>query len=221
MAGQQEQMPLLPDIPSRRPFDALSMLSVRLGLLLFAALVLSVLARVPLSVFSYHPFFMTLFIVLFTEGIALLQPTSTAIEKQRGLRRHAIVQGAAITAAILGVSAIFYNKVISNKDHFTSAHGQLGLFVILFLISQVVFGLLVGYTTPAAKRYWKYHRITGYTLTIIAWLTAELGVRADYVYNNMAFEGLIWFHWVALILIILGISYRVRLSKWGIRVTQA
>ena len=66
-----------------------------------------------------------------------------------------------------------------------------------------------------AKSLWKYHRMTGYTLIIIVMVTAQLGIRADYIYNNLWSPKLMIGHWIALIFIIIGISGRVRFYKWG------
>lgn len=66
-----------------------------------------------------------------------------------------------------------------------------------------------------AKGLWKYHRVFGYVLLVLVWLTAQLGVRADYMYNNLYSPKLIWLHWVSVFLIFGGIYTRIRFSKWG------
>lgn len=100
--------------------DIYAKLSIATGLALFVVLVLSVLVRLPVNVFTFHPLFITVFIILATEGISLLQPTKTAEEKKQGLKRHAIIQTGSYLSAIAGFSFIFYNKVISGKQHFES-----------------------------------------------------------------------------------------------------
>jgi ureidoglycolate hydrolase len=100
--------------------DAYAKWSIISGLTLFVGLVVSVLVRIPFNVFTYHPLFMTSFIVFVTEGVSLLQPTATDIEKKRGLGYHAIIQTISYLSAISGFSFIFYNKVISGKHHFES-----------------------------------------------------------------------------------------------------
>jgi hypothetical protein len=52
-------------------------------------------------------------------GIYLLQPTYTPQEKKEGLKRHAILQILAYTSAVIGATAIFYNKAIHDKPHIT------------------------------------------------------------------------------------------------------
>ncbi|CDS10675.1 hypothetical protein LRAMOSA11161 [Lichtheimia ramosa] len=203
--------------------DKASAIVLNAGLLLFIGLVISVLVRVPFNLFTYHPIFMILFITCCTEGIVLLQPTRTTQEKKRGLRHHATAQVIGYTSAIVGFTAIVYNKVVSDKEHFTSLHAQLGLTLFCYLFCQSLFGLLIAYVpslifgnVASAKRLWKFHRMTGYVLLVLVWLTAQLGVRADYMISNLWSEKLMWLHWVALGLVTIGVVARIRLWKWGI-----
>ncbi|EIE87432.1 hypothetical protein RO3G_12143 [Rhizopus delemar RA 99-880] len=128
---------------------------------------------------------MTFFIVLITEGIALLQPTSTTEEKKKGLKYHSLIQSTSYIFAIIGVSFIFYNKIISGKAHFESVHGKLGVFTFIFLFVQVIFGVTIGMipitiygSIDKAKSLWKYHRVLGYTLLLFVWITAQLGYQS-------------------------------------------
>ncbi|KAI8878661.1 hypothetical protein K501DRAFT_258179 [Backusella circina FSU 941] len=222
----EEQTPLLTGRPKSKTNtqqDKYGHYSLVTGLVLFVGLILSVLVRIPFNVFTYHPIFMTLFIVLSTEGIAILQPTKTAEEKRRGLIYHAIVQSLSYLSVLTGFSFIFYNKVISGKDHFTSFHGKMGLFVFIFLFIQLLFGITIGLvprvygSVDRAKSLWKYHRRVGYFLIILVWLTAQFGVRADYMYNNLYSAHLLWLHWLVIALVGYGLVTRIRISKWGIK----
>jgi hypothetical protein len=117
-----EETPLLvtDDKKSQLKQDKIAKWSIQAGLILFVPLIVSVLVRIPFNVFTFHPIFMTLFIVLVTEGIALLQPTATTEEKKKGLLYHTFFQTASYLSVITGFSFIFYNKVISGKAHFES-----------------------------------------------------------------------------------------------------
>ncbi|KAI9250454.1 eukaryotic cytochrome b561-domain-containing protein, partial [Phascolomyces articulosus] len=155
-------------------------------------------------------------------GISLLQPTSTPKEKEKGLKLHAFLLGSSYLFAIAGFFAIVYNKAISHKEHFTSYHGKFGLAVFCYLFFQLLFGLTIAYipqlygNITKAKQLWKYHRMTGYILIILIWFTAQLGIRADYIYNNLWSPKLMIAHWIALVLVVVGITGRLRFSKWGI-----
>lgn len=121
MPVQNEEAPLLSDTNTRTGIlkkDKLSKLSIAAGLALFAGLVGSVLVRQPFSIFAFHPIFMTLFLILVTEGVNLLQPTSTPEEKRTGLKHHAMIQITSYLSAITGFSVIFYNKILQGKPHF-------------------------------------------------------------------------------------------------------
>lgn len=117
-----EETPLLVtnDKKSQLRQDKYAKWSIQAGLVLFVSLIVSVLVRIPFNVFTFHPIFMTLFIVLVTEGIAVLQPTSGTEEKKKGLLYHALFQSASYLSVITGFSFIFYNKIISGKHHFES-----------------------------------------------------------------------------------------------------
>ncbi|KAI8368337.1 eukaryotic cytochrome b561-domain-containing protein [Choanephora cucurbitarum] len=222
--SELENQPLLNNPPVVKKQDTYGKWSIMAGVGLFVALVLSVLVRLPVNIFTGHPIFMVLLIIFVTEGIALLQPTSTPLEKKEGLRKHAIVQSATYLSAIGGFSFIFYNKVVAGKYHFESFHGKLGLFVFIFLAVQLVFGITMAYfpeqvfgSVSNGKNLWKYHRISGYILLSLVWLTAQLGVRADYMYNNLYSVQLIWLHWVAVALVAFGVISRIRFTKWGLQ----
>ncbi|ORZ13200.1 eukaryotic cytochrome b561-domain-containing protein [Absidia repens] len=208
------------DKEHRKERDSKGSLLIRLVLMLLAVVILSVLARIPLSVFSLHPFFMTIFVILLTEGIATLQPTHTKNEKHQGLKRHAIIQIVAFLLGLLGFSAIFYNKVISNKSHFTSGHGKLGVSVILYLIAQFLFGLVCAYIpglAPAVKKLWKYHRLTGYIFLSLVWINVILGLQADYIVDNswLIPSSFLLSNWsfLVVVFIILGVALRIRPYK--------
>ncbi|KAJ2957607.1 hypothetical protein NQZ79_g6699 [Umbelopsis isabellina] len=186
--------------------------STQAGIVLFVVLVWSVLLTTPWSLFSYHPASMTVLVVAATEAIFLLQPTYTAHEKKKGLRRHAFLQALAYTGAILGFTAITYNKAIHDKPHITS-----------FLFIQLLFGIIIAYApsvvggTPQAKSLWKYHRISGYVLLVLIWATAQLGAHAEFMVDNFPKPKLLWLYWVSLALVSIGVAKRTDVSKWGLK----
>ncbi|CAO3609097.1 unnamed protein product [Cunninghamella blakesleeana] len=219
-----EQTPLVnnynndPTLGSITKKDKNGLLLIRFGQISFALFILSVLVRIPLSVFSFHPFFMTIFILILTEGIATLQTTKTLQEKREGLKKHALIQLLAYISSGIGFSAIFYNKIISGKPHFTSFHGQLGIFTFGYLLFQLIFGLLIAFIPSIsfhAKKYWKYHRFTGYFLFLIVSTVALAGVQADYVLANAPIHST-FFILISVIIftsILSGIFLRIRVYK--------
>ncbi|KAI8142186.1 eukaryotic cytochrome b561-domain-containing protein [Fennellomyces sp. T-0311] len=222
--ANDERTPLIQDQPSPEVMkrgDAILATTTNFGLALFVTIVISVLVRIPYGPFTWHPIFAVLFIVFTTEGVSLLQHTSTAEQKKKGLRWHATVQSFAYLFAIAAFVAIVYNKTIHNKDQFDSVHSQFGLTVFIYLLLQVIFGLTIAYVpnlfggVAKAKQLWKFHRMSGYLLLVLVWITALLGAHTDTMYNNLPKPGLVWGYYIALILVAVGIAGRVRFSKWG------
>ncbi|KAI8080937.1 eukaryotic cytochrome b561-domain-containing protein [Thamnidium elegans] len=166
---------------------------------------------------------MTLFLITATEGVSLLQPTSTPEEKKKGLKYHAIVQTTSYISAITGFTIIFCNKILQGKPHFESLHGQLGLFVFIYHLIQLVFGITIAFvprlfgSVQKAKSLWRFHRVFGYILLVLAWTTAQLGVRAHYMEMYLYSPHLMWFHWMAVILVLGGVLSGTRFSKWRIQ----
>jgi hypothetical protein len=118
---EEETPPLVTDNKKLRSKpDKIAILCIQAGLIVFVSLFVSVLAKIPFNVFTFHRIFMTLFVVLVTEGIALLQPTATAEEKKKGLLYHAFFQSASYLSAIAGFSFISYKKVISGYSYIGS-----------------------------------------------------------------------------------------------------
>ncbi|KAI8979091.1 eukaryotic cytochrome b561-domain-containing protein [Mycotypha africana] len=198
--------------------------SIVFGLILFIALILSVLVRLPsFSLFSYHPTFMTAFLVCITEGVALLQPTPATVEtKQKGFRWHLLVQVLGSGCLLIGFLCIFYNKQLHNKPHFQSFHGQMGLTIFIYVWLQAIFGVIMALipryvfgSVERGKQLWKYHRMTGYVLLLVVWITAQLGVRTDYMLANLINTNLLYLHWIVLVLVIAGLFYRFRIHKIG------
>ncbi|GMH42529.1 hypothetical protein BSKO_10448 [Bryopsis sp. KO-2023] len=139
------------------------------------------------SLFSYHPVFMSLaYIVFMSEAVIF----ATAFRKLDGedrvhaIRNHMKLQIGAISCAVVGFGAIFYNKILHGKAHFQSYHGKLGLFTVvmssvaplagLFSFKSLgMFDKLPPFLQPRIK--WWHRTIGGLTLAASI-LTVELGL---------------------------------------------
>jgi len=199
---------------------ALMAILAQLGLASFALLVWGSLWNNQYIFFHWHPALMTLALVIFTQGILTLQPATTPVEKVEGLNRHALIQTLGLTSAILGVSAVVYSKIINEKEHFATPHGKFGIFIASYFLVQFIFGSL-SVNAPGlfggvnkAKALWKYHRMSGYLVLMLAWATAEFGIQSAAAMFPR------WGITVASIsggLIILGVGGRIRTSKLGFK----
>jgi cytochrome b-561 domain-containing protein 2 len=80
---------------------------------------------------------------------------------------------------LIGVSSIIYNKYVHGAPHFVSAHGKMGLAIISWIIVQGLIGLVASQASKtygdSARRFYKYHRLSGYILLPLVLVTAHLG----------------------------------------------
>ncbi|KAI9346699.1 hypothetical protein BD770DRAFT_328091, partial [Pilaira anomala] len=118
------------------------------------------------------------------KGIASLQ-RKVITNKARNI--HAYLQGIGFVAMALGVSVIYYNKILNDKPHFTTPHGQLGILSFTFMLIQFILGSLLGYAPglfggiAKVKKIYKYHRFSGYLLLFMVWFTALSGVQTPFL----------------------------------------
>lgn len=161
---------------------------------------ITVLSRPGTSWFSWHPFFMTLAFTFFmTEAILLFSPHGSLIKKYphktKG-RVHWILQCLCVSCAFLGLAAIFYNKHLNGKAHFTSWHGLLGLVTVcvagvqsLAALPLIYHSLAKGWSLAKLKR---YHAASGLVTYLLgsaslllglssAWFTASVGEYTWYL----------------------------------------
>lgn len=172
--------------------------AVYLGLFGFsAALIYVVLYQLPLSLFTYHPLLILVALVLITEGIADIASQKIVSEKSKSV--HGILQGLGFTAMTFGFSVIYYNKDLNSKPHFTTVHGKLGSITFTYMLMQLFMGTLVLYV-PAlfggiqrAKSMYTYHRISGYVLLVLLWVTALYGVQTPFVMTNSGLLGYVYY----------------------------
>lgn len=71
--------------------------------------------------------------------------------------------------------------------------------------------------TSQAKALWKYHRVSGYLLLIMVWITAQLGAHADFMVDNFPVPSFLWLYWVSLALVAIGVVKRTDVGKWGLK----
>lgn len=154
---------------------------------------MTALSRPGSSLFSWHPFLMTLAFSLFmTEAILLFSPHGSPIKqlphKTKG-RVHWILQSLCASCAVLGLAAISYNKYLNDKPHFTSWHGFLGLLTVCVTglqsvgaVPLIYHSLAKGWSLAKLKRYHAASGLITYLLgsgSILlglcsAWFTASV-----------------------------------------------
>lgn len=134
-----------------------------------------------------------------TEAILLFSPHGSIIKrfphKTKG-RVHWVLQSLCCLCAALGLAAIFYNKHLSGKAHFTSWHGLLGLLTVCVVAGQSLAALPLVY--PSLAKGWslakfkRYHAASGLVTYLLgsaslllglcsAWFTASVREYAWYL----------------------------------------
>ncbi|XP_059924614.1 transmembrane reductase CYB561D2 isoform X2 [Gadus macrocephalus] len=163
-------------------------------------ILITVLSRPGSSLFSWHPFLMTLaFSFFMTEAILVFSPHGSPFRmfphKSKG-RLHWVLQCLGLACAALGFVAIVYNKHLAGKAHFTSWHGLTGLVTVcvvgiqcLAAVSLIYPSLVKGWSLAKLKR---YHAAAGLLTYLLGggslflgvssvWFTASVGELAWYL----------------------------------------
>lgn len=161
------------------------------------------LSRPGSSLFSWHPFLMTLaFSFFMTEAILLFSPHCSPVRKfahkAKG-RIHWILQCLCVTCAVVGLAVIVYNKDLNGKPHLTSWHGRLGLITVcvagvqsVAAVPLIYHSLAKGWSLAKLKRYHAASGLLTYLLGTAslllglcsAWFTAAV---SDYTWYLSAF----------------------------------
>lgn len=157
--------------------------------------------------------------LLFVQGILILQPTHTAKQKKEGTYTHAAFNDIALLTAVAGLVVIEYNKIDHGGTHFESPHAILGLVTYIMIILQAVVGI-TQYFTPSlyggvdnAKALYKYHRVFGYLTLLVMLATVCAATQTTFNVNVLQMQ--LWAVVVASAIVVIGLVPRIRLSKFG------
>ncbi|XP_046631848.1 transmembrane reductase CYB561D2-like isoform X1 [Daphnia pulicaria] len=129
--------------------DGLSYLLVH-GTIILSTIYLSYLSNPGSSLFSWHPFLMTLsMLFLANELVMIFSPYWSLLpkrfQKQLFMDFHTYGQVVAFIGYSIGFAAIYINKEDNEKPHFKSWHGLLGLIQAIIITSQLSLGSLAKY----------------------------------------------------------------------------
>lgn len=152
-------------------------------------------------------------------AIQSLQTTtapSGSAAKHAAFRQHQIINlSLSFPILLLGVSSIIYNKHLHHAPHFVSAHGKMGLAIVIWLFVQGLIGLVASQAAKkygdGAKRFYKYHRMSGYLLLPLVLVTAHLGgAYSDWMAgHSKTWQRVVAFD-IGLALVAVGVVMRVR-----------
>lgn len=158
-------------------------------------------------------------ILLLTQAILVLQPTHTQEQKIRGTNVHFALNLTGILALIAGLIIIEYNKGLDPSHHWKSVHAYLGVITYCLIVAQALVGFAQFYLPKAvfgsvdnAKAVYKYHRVSGYVILLLALVTISAATVTP------AIKGLgiqLWAVIVASVLVVLGTFPRIKKAKFG------
>ncbi|KAL9096331.1 MAG: hypothetical protein Q9165_001328 [Trypethelium subeluteriae] len=165
-----------------------------------------------------HPLLNSAAILLMTQGILVLQPTYTAQQKKQGTYVHATLNDLALAAAIAGLVVIEINKA-DHGGHFESPHAILGLITYIAMALQAFVGI-TQYFVPQiyggvsnAKKLYKYHRLSGYVILVLALATICAATTTGFNLNVLHMQ--LWAVIVTSVLTVLGVFARIKKQKLG------
>jgi len=162
------------------------------------------------SLFSYHPSAMIIMVFLAFEGILNFR----SFPPKWRINLHGLFLGIGLTFGIGGLYAIYRNKNLQGKEHFTTWHGLLGLISLLLMIGQGLGGVLAKYSgirrvgdilkkasmSPGLLK--KGHRLNGRVLVPLLATTASLGICSNWfsaVTSDGLFKDLLcWQKWLGI-----------------------
>ncbi|GAA5821090.1 hypothetical protein JCM10212_001144 [Sporobolomyces blumeae] len=206
-------------------FRGVSAVVAQVGLVLTTTVILRVVKENPAGLFSYHPSLQALAVLGFVEGVLLLQPNPVnSSSKKKGIQLHQVFQYTALPLIIAGATFIVYNKAIKGANHFTTWHAKAGLVTLCLIATQILFGAFMLYAPlqrvlggeGRAKKWWKYHRMSGYVTLVFLLATPTLALWSDWLVMNASQteRNLIG---SGLVLTAVGLVTRIRTSKLGFK----
>nr|CAX69343.1 cytochrome b-561 domain containing 2 [Schistosoma japonicum] len=144
------------------------------------------------GIFSLHPFFMSFgFLFLMLNGInALVSQGETFFgllkSRSQKIKAHWIFESLSVLFLFFGFLAIFANKTLNGKPHFTTWHEISGVVVVFYSICQFFVGSLLHWRyslwrsilTYSSGRY--IHALSGVVLYCILSFTFILGLCTNW-----------------------------------------
>lgn len=191
----------------------------QIGIWILAALVWAGIFTHPLILFSAHPLLNSAGVLLLTQGILVLQPTHTPTQKRQGAHVHALLNGTGALALVAGLTVIEVNKIRDHHEHFRSVHAILGLITAVLLVLQALVGITQFYIPSVyggvsnAKKIYRYHRMAGYLILLLALATIAAATQTYYVRKFLHIR--LWAVLVAEVLVLAGVIPRIKKQKLG------
>jgi len=165
------------------------------------------------DLFSWHPTLMTIaFSLLMPQAIVIFSPESSLLQNSRRgdkVQLHWILNLFSIIAAGGGFGAIYLNKEIANKKHFTTWHGQFGLATCIGVVLAAAGGLAAKYSGGYLRNFVKpintklYHATGSLLVFSLAMITMCLSCYTNWFRKRVG-DGYLWrcLFWAPVILMV-------------------
>nr|XP_060629220.1 probable transmembrane reductase CYB561D1 [Anolis sagrei ordinatus] len=188
---------------------------------------LLLLSRPGTSLFSWHPFFMSIaFCLCLTEAILIFSPDSSLFLfcccfRKVNTQLHWTLPTLALVVAALGLAFIVSSKNRSELSHFVSWHSIVGLLTFVAACGHILCGLCLrfphllrmSFISPLRQ----YHLMCGLIVYLLATFTVVLAICSDWVQAQI--KGLVWYLSMGLLfcpaLVIVNQVARTHLPKKG------
>jgi len=190
------------------------------GIWILTALVWAAVFEADFIFFSYHPLLNSAAILILVQSILLLQPTTTQKQKVQGTYIHSGLNFVSVALLITGLVIIEMNKASHPETRFQSVHGKVGLVVYILLFIQLLVGVAQFYfpsvfgSIENAKSIYKYHRMSGYLIIVLAVITICLATQTGF--NDNVLHIRLWAVIVASVLVVIGLVPRIKKRKLGL-----
>ncbi|ESO95738.1 hypothetical protein LOTGIDRAFT_116525, partial [Lottia gigantea] len=135
------------------------------------------------------------FMMMIFEGILMFSRESSLVgswSRPSKVTAHWVCMTTGVVFALLGLTAIMYNKHLNDKPHFKSWHGLLGLITVIFACVEVMGGVCVKYSQKLLKGVRirlvdlkMYHATAGLMLFMLASATTILGMMSNWYMKNV------------------------------------
>lgn len=172
-----------------------------------------------LILFSAHPMLNSAGLLILTQAALILQPTHTPTQKRQGAYIHAALVYLGLTCFLCGLIIIEVNKSRNKLPHFESAHSVLGTLTLVFMLVQASIGFTQFFTPQLyggeekAKKIYKYHRVFGYTIVVLALGTVAAATRTHFVISALHIP--LWAVVIAAVITLVGVVPRIKKEKLG------
>jgi hypothetical protein len=135
------------------------------------------------SPFSYHPFLMTIGMI----GMMGIGAITKKLGGYTNTKMHGLIASTGYVLACGGLYAIYQNKNLMERNHFTSTHGKIGIVVMVSFLGPLLAGGVVLHpdfgVDKTNKLIRKVHKLFSRLLMCVAWgnsIYGLYGIRSEH-----------------------------------------